>query len=289
MDTVSSKELFKWHNCIESITLDCRANIYFVSENIIYKCDHSTDHIEPFCRLYVQGQITQIHMIQETSDLLVVLDHNSIYSVRYGVYLFRTGREINQILNHKGDLLLVMDRGCFVLADYTMPRTNYRTKRINFYYTDFEKRYNLDNVTSLQINSSGIGYVGNSVSGGTNYYRFKYQQQPDRIEVEFQAGCRGNSQLSISYSNSTGLVFIYEDKSLTYYESDNLSVRDSTWYYSLEKSDKFLLKREKILCKDSKNYASGGLGMEILSINVDKDGNPIVVLQDNTILKAQLY
>ena len=273
---------------IDGHTLDSRGNIYFLSENKIYKWHYDYDYIEPL--FYIDVRIEMIHVVQERDDLLIVLSDNSIYSVKDGYYFFKAEKTISKIVNCGYDLFLMMDGEYFILRDYTCPAVNHSTaEKITFHGIE-KSEYGIDDIV---INSSGLGFIRAPLL--RHYYKFKYEGF-NEIQVEYQMTCERClpvSQLSISYYGNPSVVFLVYKEGIVWCQwNESLFRDDNCWYHLVGVQDEYnelAFQTKNILWKDIKDNDSIGLVLDGLQfINIDKDGNGIM-LSDDFIAKIQLY
>lgn len=292
MDNGFFETILTWGSTIDYLTLDSKGNIYFVSENKIFKWHYDYDYTEPFVCSPITGRITWIYMVQDTDTLLLVVNMNSIYLARENICIFKAEKTIERMAHYKKDLLLIMDNFCFILEDYRNSSPTCKKIIFNSFDTDGIVFY-ADSIVDIQTNSSGLVYLKTLRGGYSVDYQFQYQGCKE-IKVSQRICFLGQSESSIQPQGLSPIVFYHHGSHITYYEFSQLPLRGHSLSYFLitERIErgKHFFKRKSIPWKGRTADPMERIKWtdQVKSINADKDGNGIMLLP-NSISRIQLY
>ena len=304
MDGGFIQPIIDWNNRIDYFTLDSRGNIYFVSENKIYKWHYDHNYTSPIplnekTRGYT---ITWVHMIEETDNLLVVFNSNSIYSVRDEKVVFKIDyQSISKVIHFRDQtLLLIMDGDCFILTVATDGATETNPiKKIKpwYHHCRTAEIYYLKNIVNVSIDLHGVLYVSTADYDGnsSSYYRIDFlNSQKDEYYAKWQVSYTGFHLATTQYRGCVQELFHYSPDNFHYlpFSHHPYAVLGNRFMVVKDRieNDKTFFKRKKITCYQSFDEKDQRLSMEnkIKCIQIDKDKNGIMLL-DNSIQRIQFY
>lgn len=276
--------IISWDDIIDCLTLDSRGNIYFISRNRVYKWHYDYGFIEPFYSLpsSVEDKITLIHVVQETDDLLVVINCNSIYSLHQEGYVFQTEKTISRVVNCGQDLWLIVEGSCLVIRDYP---TGSKSEEVSFYYFAMDDELYSRNIFDILTSSSGVLYILMFRYGNTHYFK-ALSSKDTKLTVEHQITFMGCRNGCIQYNGNTPTLLVYSNYGVIYLEPNDLPLKETTPGTFLVpgkiQDNKYFFKRETILWKDVPGkFTSLKFSQTVKSTSIDKDENGIILLPNN--------